>query len=321
MPTGAAKTNKYTQQQLQEMQAYPLEKKVEIAKQCIREWVDYWGEDKVYISFSGGKDSTVLIDLCRSCYPNLVGLYSNTGLEFPEIREFVDTFDNIVTVEPKMHYREMLQKCGYPVVSKEQSEWIHRIRGGKSSNAIQKAFYGINLDGTPTRFKISERWKYLLNAPFNIGNGCCNEMKQKPIAEYVRKTGRVPIIGTTASESALRTQKWLQYGFCSYDTKKPFCTPMSIWSDADVWDYIHTRNLPYCKIYDMGYDRTGCVFCMFGAHLDPEPNRFQRLQKTHPELWRYCMKPYDEGGLGLREVLEYMGIPYENFLLEDKNDV
>jgi 3''-phosphoadenosine 5''-phosphosulfate sulfotransferase (PAPS reductase)/FAD synthetase and related enzymes len=146
-------------------------------------------------------------------------------------------------------------------------------------------------------------------------------MKQKPIAEYVRKTGRVPIIGTTASESALRTQKWLQYGFCSYDTKKPFCTPMSIWSDADVWDYIHTRNLPYCKIYDMGYDRTGCVFCMFGAHLDPEPNRFQRLQKTHPELWRYCMKPYDEGGLGLREVLEYMGIPYENFMLEDEDNV
>ena len=308
---------KYTAQQLQELQALPLDRKVELAKQYIREWVEHWGEDKVYISFSGGKDSTVLLDLCRSCYPNLVGVYSDTGLEFPEIKEFVATFDNIVTVTPKLHYREMLQKCGYPVVSKEQAEWIHRIRSGASSTAIQKYFYVQNLDGTTTKFKLSERWKYLLNAPFNIGNGCCTEMKKKPIAEYERQTGRVSIVGTTAGESALRMQRWMQFGFCSYDTKKPQCTPMSIWSEEDVWQYIHEHELPYCKIYDMGYTRTGCVFCMFGAHLDPIPNRFQRLQLTHPALWRYCMKPYDDGGLGLREVLEFMGIPYENFMLEE----
>lgn len=244
-------------------------------------------------------------------------MYSDTGLEFPEIRDFVQTFNNITIVTPKMHHREMLKKCGYPVVSKEQAEWIYRIRSGTSSGAIQKAFYGMNLDGTPTRFKLSEQWKYLLNAPFNIGSGCCKEMKLKPIAEYVKKTGRVPIIGTTASESALRAQKFLQYGFYNLEGKKAQCTPMSIWTDGDVWEYIHRFNLPYCKIYDMGYDRTGCVFCMFGAHLDKEPNRFQKLQRTHPDLWRYCMKPYDEGGLGLREVLEFMGIPYENYLLEE----
>ena len=60
------------------------------------------------------------------------------------------------------------------------------------------------------------------------------------------------------------------------------------------------------------------MFCMFGVHLDKTPNRFQQLQKTHPQLWRYCMKPWDKGGLGMREVLEYMGIPYENYLLEDE---
>ena len=71
----------------------------------------------------------------------------------------------------------------------------------------------------------------------------------------------------------------------------------------------------------MGYVRTGCIFCMFGVHLDPEPNRFQHLQKTHPKLWRYCMRSWDKGGLGMREVLEYMGVPYENYLLEEKEDV
>lgn len=308
---------KVEKQELYRLQALPLDEKIAIAQKAIREFVEHFGVDGIYISFSGGKDSTVLIHLCRQLYPDLVGLYSDTGLEFPEIRDFVQTFDNITIVTPKMHHREMLKKCGYPVVSKEQAEWIYRIRSGTSSGAIQKAFYGMNLDGTPTRFKLSEQWKYLLNAPFNIGSGCCKEMKLKPIAEYVKKTGRVPIIGTTASESALRAQKFLQYGFYNLEGKKAQCTPMSIWTDGDVWEYIHRFNLPYCKIYDMGYDRTGCVFCMFGAHLDKEPNRFQKLQRTHPDLWRYCMKPYDEGGLGLREVLEFMGIPYENYLLEE----
>lgn len=309
---------KVDKQELYRLQALPLDEKIAIAQKAIREFVEHFGVDGIYISFSGGKDSTVLIHLCRQIYPDLVGLYSDTGLEFPEIRDFVQTFDNITIVTPKMHHREMLKKCGYPVVSKEQAEWIYRIRSGTSSGAIQKAFYGLNLDGTPTRFKLSEQWKYLLNAPFNIGSGCCKEMKLKPIAEYVKKTGRVPIMGTTASESALRAQKFLQYGFYNLEGKKAQCTPMSIWTDDDVWEYIHRFNLPYCKIYDMGYDRTGCVFCMFGAHLDKEPNRFQKLQRTHPDLWRYCMKPYDDGGLGLREVLEFMGIPYENYLLEEE---
>ena len=309
---------KVDKQELYRLQALPLDEKIAIAQKAIREFVEHFGVDGIYISFSGGKDSTVLIHLCRQLYPDLVGLYSDTGMEFPEIRDFVQTFDNITIVTPKMHHREMLKKCGYPVVSKEQAEWIYRIRSGTSSGAIQKAFYGLNLDGTPTRFKLSEQWKYLLNAPFNIGSGCCKEMKLKPIAEYVKKTGRVPIMGTTASESALRAQKFLQYGFYNLEGKKAQCTPMSIWTDDDVWEYIHRFNLPYCKIYDMGYDRTGCVFCMFGAHLDKEPNRFQKLQRTHPDLWRYCMKPYDDGGLGLREVLEFMGIPYENYLLEEE---
>lgn len=309
---------KVEKQELYRLQALPLDEKIAIAQKAIREFVEHFGVDGIYISFSGGKDSTVLIHLCRQLYPDLVGLYSDTGLEFPEIRDFVQTFDNITIVTPKMHHREMLKKCGYPVVSKEQAEWIYRIRSGTSSGAIQKAFYGLNLDGTPTRFKLSEQWKYLLNAPFNIGSGCCKEMKLKPIAEYVKKTGRVPIMGTTASESALRAQKFMQYGFYNLEGKKAQCTPMSIWTDDDVWDYIRRFNLPYCKIYDMGYDRTGCVFCMFGAHLDKEPNRFQKLQRTHPDLWRYCMKPYDDGGLGLREVLEFMGIPYENYLLEEE---
>ena len=65
------------------------------------------------------------------------------------------------------------------------------------------------------------------------------------------------------------------------------------------------------KYYTTGYDRTGCIFCGFGCHLEKEPNRFQRLKQIHPKLWEYCMKPWSEGGLGMKEVLEYIGVKIE----------
>ena len=102
MPT---QNNRHTISDLYQMQSLPLEIKVRMTQRRIRDWVEYWGEDGVYVSFSGGKDSTVLLDICRRMYPNIVAVYSDTGLEFPEIREFVKTKDNGAHV-PQGH-REM----------------------------------------------------------------------------------------------------------------------------------------------------------------------------------------------------------------------
>ena len=166
MPT---QNNRHTISDLYKMQSLPLEIKVRMTQRRIRDWVEYWGEDGVYVSFSGGKDSTVLLDICRRMYPNIVAVYSDTGLEFPEIREFVKTRDNVVWVRPELTFRKVIEKCGYPCISKEQAEWIHRIRlGQKNTRDIQKYFYGIRTNGQPSRFKISERWKFMLNAPFDI---------------------------------------------------------------------------------------------------------------------------------------------------------
>jgi hypothetical protein len=62
----------------------------------------------------------------------------------------------------------------------------------------------------------------------------------------------------------------------------------------------------------MGYERTGCMFCMFGAHLEKGENRFQRMQRTHTNQYNYCMKDESEGGLGMKEVLDYINVPYMN---------
>lgn len=243
MPT---QNNRHTISDLYQMQSLPLEIKVRMTQRRIRDWVEYWGEDGVYVSFSGGKDSTVLLDICRRMYPNIVAVYSDTGLEFPEIREFVKTKDNVVWVKPELTFRKVIEKCGYPCISKEQAEWIHRIRlGQKNTRDIQKYFYGIRTNGQPSRFKISERWKFMLNAPFDIGAGCCNEMKKKPIAKYAKESGRVPIVGTMACESSLRTSNWLRYGCNAYDNKKATSAPLSFWTDADIWEYIRTYDIPY----------------------------------------------------------------------------
>ena len=301
--------------QLRQFQSLPFEVKVLKSKQRIREWVEFFGLHHVYVSFSGGKDSTVLLHMVRELYPEAVAVFSDTGLEFPEIRDFVKTIDNVTWVKPELTFRQVIEKCGYPAVSKEQAEWISRIRKGtKSLNQYNKAMNGVMPDGRPTRFKISEQWKFMLDAPFEIGSGCCYWMKKAPLKKYQKETDRRPILGTMACESMLRQQQWLKSGCNAFDNKKQVSAPLSFWLEEDIWEYLKEFNVPYSKIYDMGYQRTGCIFCMFGAHLDAIPTRFQRLQKTHPKLWRYCMKPWEEGGLGMREVLEYIGIPYESFM-------
>ena len=82
-------------------------------------------------------------------------------------------------------------------------------------------------------------------------------------------------------------------------------------------------NVPYCPLYGdivadkkgklstTGIHRTGCIFCGFGCHMEKEPNRFQQLKCSHPKIWNYCMKPWDEGGLGMKEVLDYVHVKYE----------
>jgi len=116
--------NRHTRQELSELQALPLNLKVRLTQQRIREWVNHYGTDGVAVSFSGGKDSTVLLHLVREMYPDVPGIFCDTGLEYPEIREFVRTFDNIVWLKPKKNFRTVIKKYGYPFISKEVSESV-----------------------------------------------------------------------------------------------------------------------------------------------------------------------------------------------------
>lgn len=113
---------------LQKLQQMPLQQKVIMTKARIRQWVERYGIDHVYVSFSGGKDSTVLLHMAREMYPDIKAVFFDTFLEFPEVRKYALSFDNVEVIRPKMNFRETIVQYGYPIFSKEISEAVYGAR-------------------------------------------------------------------------------------------------------------------------------------------------------------------------------------------------
>lgn len=305
--------SKRTNDDLRVMQALPLNIKIAMTNSRIREWYNEYGGD-VYVSFSGGKDSTVLLHLVRALYPDVPAVYVDTGLEYPEVREFVKTIDNVIWLKPEMNFKQVILKYGYPIISKEQSAFIQEYRTTKSEKLKMIRWNG-NKYG---RGKISERWKFLVNAPFNIGDKCCDVMKKNPAKKFEKQTGLHPIIGTMAHESQQRKSNWLMYGCNSFEKKRPTSQPLSFWTEQDILHYILKFDLPYASVYGdiikdesgklktSGCDRTGCEFCLYGIQVDGCPNRLERIKEIHPKRYEFIMKPVKDNGLGYKDVIDWI---------------
>ena len=240
-----SRANAHTMDDLHYYQSMPLDIKISMTRRRIRDWIGEFGEDGVYVSFSGGKDSTVLLDIVRKDYPNVQAVFVNTGLEYPSVRKFAESKENVVTLRPKMNFREVVSKYGYPIISKEVSQTIYEVvhsvkRGNLFSKRMKKLngeYKQPNGERSPYNYP---QYKFLIYAPFRISHKCCDCMKKNPSKQYEKEKEKKAIIATMAEESFLRTQKWLGNGCNAFNTKRPQSNPMSFWTEQDVLTYIHT---------------------------------------------------------------------------------
>lgn len=299
--------NKLALKELKEKQSWSLDKKVEYAKEKIIEFVErIGGENKAFVSFSGGKDSTVLLHVTRQVYPNIKAVFFNTGLEYPEIVQFAKTIDNVDFLKPKKTFKEVWENQGIPVASKETSGFVNEVRTTKSEK-----LEGKRLDYRQT-FSISKKWLFLCDeefVPYKISNKCCTHFKKNLSKNYTKETGCYPIVGTMANESQMRTTSWIRYSCNMFDGKTIQSRPMSIWTEDDVWEYIKKYNIEICELYYKGHARTGCFCCPYGAHLEDREtgtNRFELMKETHPNQYKALDK------MGIKQVLLDMGVPIRN---------
>lgn len=296
-----------------------LEDKIQVTKARIIEWY-IKNEGKVYISFSGGKDSTVLLHISQQVFPNVTKVYIDTGLEYPEVKQFALSQPNVIKIKPEISFRKVIEMYGYPLISKEVSRYIYTARNCPNGKVAQKFVPNNSHDLKYGMSYSMVKWADLKDSNIPISHKCCDIMKKNPAKKFEKETGLKPITAMMASESRLRRNSWLKNGCNAFDSKRPLSNPMSFWTEQDVLEYLIKFNVPYAsvygeikqdkngKYYTTGCDRTGCVFCGYGCHNEKNPNRFQRLKATHPKLWDYCMKEWDNGGLGMKNVLEYLGI-------------
>ena len=133
-----------------------------------------------------------------------------------------------------------------------------------------------------------------------IGGYCCEKTKKSPVHKYQHKNKVKPIFGTLAEESRLRTSAWIKTGCNSFEGQKAASKPLSFWTEQDILQYLSDYGIKIASVYGdivgepgnlhcTGCTRTGCVFCGFGAHLEKGETRFQRLARTHPKQYEYCI--------------------------------
>lgn len=329
---------KHTIGDLYQMQSLSLNLKVRMTMARIEGWIQEFDEDGVYISFSGGKDSTVLMDIIRNQMGyDIPAVFVDVPTQYPELKEFAKTWSNLEIIRPKISFMQVCEKYGFPLISKEIShkmaDWHSAHKNGKESyvdRQFDKTF--VSKNGKKNMIDISH-YSYLKEAPFHISHQCCNVMKKEPVHKYSKITGRKPITAQMAQESFLRTSAWLKEGCNAFNNKNPISNPMSFWTEQDILKYIKENNLPICSVYGdvvvdyasmgemdgqvmfdefsdnikyktTGQKRTGCMLCGFGCHIKGD-ERFLLLKETHPKMYN-LLDVVKNNGVTFREAIEWL---------------
>ena len=325
--------------ELKMLQALPLEIKVAKTKLRIREAIEYFGVDSIYVPVSGGIDSTVLSHIIEQ-YQMEMGIprekiprvNSNTGLEYPGVLTIARTISDI-EVRPKRTPYEVWTNEGYPVGSKKISRMLRDIQNPSDKNYNSRRLYldGVKRDGTKgsSQCKLAKRYYPFINGNVKCSEKCCNILKKEPLHRYEKETGRIPLLGTMADEGGVREIGYLQTGCNAFKNNKSM--PIGFWTKQDILQYVIDNHITIAKeygeikkdenskLYTTLEQRTGCFACMFGVQLEKVENRFHRMKNMYPKMYDFCINggEYDKNGvwkpkngLGMGKILDMLKVEY-----------
>jgi len=332
---------KFPKENFNSMKYQPYELKPSFSMKRIYQWHAAW-YGMVYVSFSGGLDSTVLAYLVCMTYRKyglkgkLPLVFSDTCLEFPEIRAFVyeyvewlkiqfpDQDIELVRITPEHNFKWVCENKGFPLISKDTSLKIKKLRHGMLSSRYRN--YLLNGDERGKFGMLAKKWQYLADkdqTEFDISDECCEILKKRPFKKYVKENKRYPFIGITQDEGFRRENQYNHTGCNVYDGNTLKSQPIAFWIRQDVLKYVIENNIPFCSVYgEIVYDypgiytttgeqRTGCIMCGFGCHLEQEPNRIQRLSisanPAHVAIYEWGLQ-IRNNEVTYKEALKHCGV-------------
>ena len=255
-------------------------------------------ENNAYLSFSGGKDSTILHYLLDMALPNnkIPRVFINTGIEYNDIVDYVKTLakddKRFVILDSKVKIKPMLEKYGYPFKSKEHSLRVEQFNKGKNSNFIQKYMRNTSYTGKYTcpkmlMYQFEERGKY------NYSNKCCQKLKKDPLHKWEKENHKsIAMTGMRSEEGGNRAR----LGCIITDTKtgkiKKFHPLIKV---DDEWEneFIKNNNIKLCKLYypPYNFERTGCKGCPYALTLQDQLDTMEKYLPSERKQCEIIWKP------------------------------
>lgn len=240
--------------------------------EVIKNTITKYGEENFYISFSGGKDSTIVHHLIDEALPNnqIPRVFINTGIEYLDIVKYVKDLakndDRFVVYNSGVNIPNMLKKYGYPFKSKEHSHKVAIYQNSGVGQTVKAYLDGVRPNGTKSFCKCPKALEYQFTNENNlkISDKCCYKLKKEVIHKYEKESARIiSIIGLRSSEGGTRIQHKGCVVFDKDNNLKKF-KPINPCSDEWCDWYVKTRNIELCRLYypPFNFKRTGWTSVM-----------------------------------------------------------
>ena len=243
----------------------------------IKDTIKKYGEENFYLSFSGGKDSTVLHYLLDLAIPNnqIQRVFINTGIEYQMIVDFVKTMvekDNrIIILQPSQPIKPMLEKYGFPFKSKQHSHNVMVFQHSGIGLSV-KRYLGIIESNTKFRCPKSLLYQFTNDFKIKLSDNCCRKLKKEPVKKWEKETSRhIAITGMRNSEGGERAS----IKGCILTDKqgniKKFHPLIKVDDEWENW-FINEKEIDLCALYNEPYNfkRTGCAGCPFSLALEEQ---------------------------------------------------